>query len=32
LKYEINLLEGNITPEEAHQQMINLCEQGRMFE
>jgi len=31
LKNEINLLEGNITPNEAHQEMIKLCEQGRML-
>jgi len=31
LKNEINLMEGNITPEEAHQEMIKLCEQGRML-
>ena len=31
LKNEINLMEGNITPEEAHKEMIKLCEQGRMF-
>jgi len=31
LKNEINLMEGNITLEEANQEMINLCEQGRMF-